>query len=99
MAISASSRMRECGTASAEAATDGPNLVSGLDTLEDRRSWDAEAGQYGGISERVVALKFLGAACRVEDSYHAPLRIDDPDGFAAVREIKLDLILEARGGL
>jgi len=54
IAISAISRMRECGTASAEAATDGLNLVSALDTLEDRRCWNAEAGKNYRVGERLI---------------------------------------------
>src|ERR1700683_2804793 len=71
MAMSASSRMRECGTASAEAATAGPNLVSGLDTLDDRRCWNVEARKDSRVGERLVALKSLPAAGGVEDLHNA----------------------------
>jgi hypothetical protein len=83
MAISASSRIRECGTASAEAATDGTDLVWGLDTLENRRCWDAEAGE-DGVNEQLAIPEELGASVDIEDSYGAFTRIDHPDRFASV---------------
>src|SRR5580700_11217419 len=63
IAISAISRIRECGTASADAATTGLNLVSGLDTLEDRRCWNAEAGKNGGIGEPLIDLESQRRGC------------------------------------
>src|SRR5271154_5109076 len=83
MAISASSRMRECGTASAEAATAGLNLISGLDTLKDRRCWNAEAGK-GGVGERLAIPEELGASLDVEDSHSPFIRIDHPNRFASM---------------
>src|ERR1700733_4847929 len=83
MAISASSRMRECGTASAEAATEGTDLVCGLDTLKNRRCGNAETGE-GGVDEQLAIPEELGASVDIEDSYGAFTRIDHPDRFASV---------------
>ena len=88
--------MRECGIASAEAATAGPNLVSGLDTLEDRRSGNAEAGENGGIDEGLIMLKPLRAATSVENAHDPLLRIDHPNGLASVGKIEFDFVLETR---
>src|ERR1700737_1086468 len=96
MASSASSRMRECGTATAEAATAGPILACGLDTLENRRCGDAEAGKDVRINEHLIGLKPLGSAGGVEDPNRALLRVCDPHGLCAVREIKNCLVLETR---
>src|ERR1019366_8987497 len=98
MASSASSRMRECGTASAEAATAGLNFMSGLDTLENRRSGNGEPGENGGVRQRLIALKSPGSpSSGVVDSHSALPQIHYPDGFAAVREIKFNLVLKTRG--
>ena len=43
--------------ARADAATDGPNLASGLDTLEDRRCWNAAEAGKSGIRQRPIALE------------------------------------------
>src|SRR5580704_5174148 len=94
MAISASSRIRECGTASAEAATAGPNFVSGLDTLEDRRCGNGEAGK-NGIDERPVVEELLRSTSGI-DSNHALLRIYGPNGLATMGQVELDLSLKAR---
>ena len=77
MAISASSRMRECGTASAEAATEAAGFVCGLDTLEDRRCRNAESGKHG-IDERLIALEPLRSASDVKDADDALLRDRPP---------------------
>src|ERR1700722_8814956 len=98
MASSASPRMRECGMASAEAPTAGADLIWELDTLKDRRCRNAEAGKNGGVDKRLVALEFPGSAGGFIDAHDAPLRIDDPNRHATMREIKFDLDLETSGG-
>jgi hypothetical protein len=88
--------MREWGTASAEAATAGAELICGLDTVEDRRSGNAKAGKNVGINERFIVLEPSGSAGGVEDSNYAPPWIYYPDRHATVREIEFDLVLETR---
>src|ERR1700722_2528461 len=89
MAISANSRMRECGTASAEAATEGANLAVGLDTFENGRCGNAESGKNHGIDKRLVPTKFLRSVHRI-DKNGSPLGINYPDGFAATGQVEFD---------
>jgi hypothetical protein len=79
MAISASSRMRECGTASAEAATDGANLAMGLDTFENRRCGNAEAGENFGINERLIVTEPCPFTKGIFDANQPLLWIDCPE--------------------
>src|ERR1700733_5913740 len=97
IASSASSRMRECGTAIAEAETAGSSLACGLDTLENRRCGSAEAGKHGGVRERLGAKEDSRSASSILDANHALLRIYCPNGFASMGQVESDLSLEARG--
>ena len=88
--------MRECGTARADAATDGTDFVCGLDTLENRRCWNAESRQNRGVYQVLIVLESLRSASWIEDSDDALLRIHHPDGSASVSKVKLDLALQVR---
>src|SRR5258708_26367449 len=64
-----------------------------LETLEDRRDGGAKAGKRG-IFESLVLVELSGLAVGVEHADDAVFRKDDPDGFAAVGEIKVDLFFK-----
>src|ERR1700722_11854862 len=99
MAISANSRMRECGTASAEAAITGANLVCGLDTFEDRRCGNAESGENGGGGKGLAIGEDFRNACPVINPNFAFFGIYGPNRFAAMRKIESNFLFETRRGL
>jgi hypothetical protein len=94
IAISANSRMREWGTASAEAATAGANFVSGLDTFENRRCGNAEAGQNGGIRESLIVTEPFRSTSGIEDPYGTLLWVNHPNGLGTMRQIKVYLVVK-----
>src|SRR5689334_23095759 len=98
IAISASSRIRECGTRSAEAATLGVILSFILNAFEDRGNGDLKTGKHCGVFEGLVLFEFLRLAVRVKDANHSLFGEHGPDRLTAVSEVKFDLRFQVSGG-